>query len=65
MCIPHAPNNTFKADKRERKSKAKESTPFDKKLLEPDPDFIDERKDTYSPQDKTSTLLDKLFSFMH
>jgi len=65
MCIPHAPNNTFKADRRERKSKLKGSVPFNKKLLEPDPDFIDERKGSYSPQAGSSTFLDKLFSFIH
>lgn len=65
MCIPHAPNKTFKADKRERKSKPKSSAPFNKELLKPDPAFTDERKHAYIPQDKPQTLLGKLFSILH
>jgi len=65
MCIPHASTNTFKADRRERHTKPKSSIPFNKKLLEPDPDFTDERAHIYIPGDKPKSLLDKLFSFMH
>lgn len=65
MCIPHSPTNTFKSEKRERYTKLKSSTPFNKKLLEPDPDFTDERTHTYIPQDKPKSLLDKLFSLLH
>ena len=63
MCIPHAPHHAYKAEKREKKVKPK--IPFNKKLLEPDLDFIDERKDSFIPRDKARTLLDKLFSLMH
>jgi len=65
MCIPHAPNNTLKADRRKRKRIVKVSTPFNKKLLEPDVDFIDERKHTYIPHDKPKSLLSELFSLFH
>lgn len=65
MCIPHAPNNTFKSKKREKRVKPKVSKPFNKKLLEPDPDFKDERRHQYIPQEKTTSLLNKLFSFIH
>lgn len=62
MCVPHAPNKTFKAEKRERKTSPKASTPFNKKLLEADPDFTDERKDAYVPHKKDKSLLDELLS---
>jgi len=65
MCIPHAPSKTFKADRRERHIKPKSSVPFNKKLLEPDPDFKDERTHLYIPHDKPMSLLNKLFSFIH
>lgn len=64
MCIPHAQNNTFKADRREKRVKPKSSSPFNKKLLEPDPDFKDERTHPHISQEKGKSLLDKLFSFM-
>ena len=62
MCIPHAPSNTFKAEKRERKTSPKASVPFNKKLLEADPDFTDERKGAYIPHEKDKSLLDELLS---
>lgn len=62
MCIPHAPTNTFKAEKREKKTKPKASVPFDKKLLEPDPDFKDERTHKFAPNDEHKSLLDGLLS---
>jgi len=65
MCIPHAPNKTFKADRRERAHKPKMAKPFNKKLLEPDPDFKDERKEVFNFVKKEQSLLDKLFSILH
>jgi len=62
MCIPHAPNKTFKADRREKRIAPKFSTPFNKKLLKPDPDFKDERKHGYIPQDQPQSILEKLLS---
>ena len=62
MCIPHATKKTFKADRRERHIKPKTSVPFNKKLLEPDPDFKDERSHQYIPQNKPKSLLNRLFS---
>ncbi|MDF1880156.1 hypothetical protein JHD50_02365 [Sulfurimonas sp. MAG313] len=65
MCIPHAPKQNFTAEKRQRHLTPKASTPFNKKLLEPDPDFKDERTHPYLAQDKHQSLLGKLFSFIH
>jgi len=65
MCIPHAPNKTFKTDKRERKNKTKKSIPFNKKSLEPDLDFIDERKKNSLCKKKEKGLFYKLFSFLY
>lgn len=62
MCIPHVPNKTFKADRHERKRSTKASVPFNKKLLEPDPDFTDDRKEKTYSQDKPKSLLDELLS---
>jgi len=64
MCIPHAPNNSFKSQRREKATKAKISVPFNKKLLEPDPDFKDERRHKSIAQDKPKSLLGKLFSLV-
>ena len=52
MCIPHAPSKRFKAKRRERKRRPKASAPFDKRLLKPDPDFTDERKEKAVPDEK-------------
>lgn len=62
MCIPHAPAHIFKAKKREKKLKPKASVPFNKKLLEPDPEFKDERTHKFVPHDKPKSLLGELFS---
>ena len=43
MCIPHAPTHSFKAEKRVKHTKPKATVSFNKKLLEPDPGFKDER----------------------
>lgn len=58
MCIPHAPTQIFKSKRREKKSKPKASVPFNKKLLEPDPDFKDERRHKYVVHDKPKSFLD-------
>jgi len=52
VCVLHAPNKAYKAEKRKRKMKPKSSAPFNEELLKPDSDFTDERKDTYIPLDK-------------
>ena len=65
MCIPHAPSNTLKGQKRERHVNPKASVPFNKKLLEPDPDFKDERTYKYIPKKDSGSLLHKLFSFLN
>jgi len=63
MCIPHG-TKTFKSSKREKKIKTKSSGVFDKKLLEPDLEFIDERVSQYIPQTKSKSLIDKLLSIL-
>ncbi len=51
MCIPQAP-----AKKRQprirRKERTKKSIPFNKELMKPDPDFVDERI-TKEPRQKS------------
>ena len=44
MCIPHAPASSRSSnyERREKKSR-KEYKAFDKSLLKPDPNFVDER----------------------
>lgn len=45
MCIMHAPvNREVPKVRRYKKHEKKESTPFNKALLKPDPSFVDERK---------------------
>jgi len=61
MCMPHS-TKTFKSQRREKKVKPKASAPFNKKLLEPDVDFKDERTHTYIPKAKNKSLLDEFFS---
>ncbi len=62
MCIPHAPVKTFKSQRRSKAEKPKKSAPFDKKLLDPDPKFIDERKSHTVSRDVPESLLDNLLS---
>jgi len=57
--MPHASPKHSSAEKREKTVK-KGLKPFNKELLKPDPDFIDERKHSYIPKEKKS-FLDKLF----
>ena len=62
MCIPHTPTHSYKAEKRVKHTKSKVSASFNKKLLEPDPDFKDER--TKVPEQKLSqqSFLETLLS---
>ena len=59
MCMPHASPKHSDSEKRDRSQRAP-LKPFNKELLKPDPDFIDERKHHYIAKDK-KTFLDKLF----
>ena len=61
MCIPHAPNKSFSAEHKERK-KPKKHIEFDKKRMEPDPDFVDERTKPYEKQSEAG-LFDRIKSF--
>ena len=63
MCIPHASSSSFSAEKKERK-KSKKYIEFDKKRLEPDPEFIDERTKTENDEEATS-LFDEIKSFFN
>ena len=45
MCVMHAPINRKKPTVHKyKKREVQEKTPFDKELLKPDPDFVDERR---------------------
>jgi hypothetical protein len=63
MCIPHATNTKVSLGKGKRTHLPKKSVPFNKKLLEPDPDFIDERKQMNLLEEKTESFWHKIFSF--
>ncbi len=54
MCIMHAPINrkTINVSNRNRNRTKKTATPFNEKLLKPNPDFIDERKKVEAPPQK-------------
>ena len=60
MCLPQPPSKPLPSrEKRERKRK--KDVEFDERRMEPDPDFVDERK----PPDgaaKNDTLIEKLFA---
>ncbi len=53
MCMPHA---SPKHSSPERKNRRDKSTlkPFNKELLKPNPDFIDERKHSFIRKEKKS-----------
>jgi hypothetical protein len=57
--MPHATPKHSSPDKREKRER-KAFKSFNKELLNPDPNFRDERKHKYIPKDKKS-FLDKLF----
>lgn len=45
MCIMHAPiNRKTPTVRKSKKRVVTQRTPFNKELLKPDPDFVDERK---------------------
>ena len=59
MCMPHASPKHSSPERREKRDRTP-LTAFNKELLKPNPDFIDERKDYSIANDKKS-FLDKLF----
>lgn len=64
MCIPHAPINTHQSSGRVKRQKAqKKVQTFDKEArMNPDPDFVDERKSTLNKdQEKPKSWLASLF----
>ncbi len=55
MCMPHGSGTPLFLDRPER-SRPKRHIEFDKRRLEPDPDFIDERTKPYKPKKSTGLL---------
>lgn len=55
MCMPHGSGSPLSLDTAER-SRPKRHIEFDKRRLEADPDFIDERTKSYEPKKSTSLL---------
>ncbi|WP_353663060.1 hypothetical protein [Hydrogenimonas sp. SS33] len=44
MCIPHAPAKNYRQPSAKRsRGEQKRKIPFNKALMKPDPDFVDER----------------------
>ncbi len=62
MCMPHGSGAPLSLDTPER-SRPKRHIDFDKRRLEPDPDFIDERTRPYEAKKSTGLLngLKRLF----
>ncbi len=52
MCVMHAPINRKTINVWNKSKTKKVVKPFNEELLKPDPDFIDERKQTYKEPEK-------------
>ena len=59
MCMQHSPIKLSKSVLPVRREKKKAATPFNKKLLEPDPSFKDER--VLKPHEEKKGFFAKLF----